>query len=95
MAGTDWTPAQKAEFLLKHAEVTKHQSPMRRFIAGSYTLAWLLMILTWLSASIYGRALSAPNALLLAGDVSTFMGSNVNIAMNGILAFYFLINIRK
>lgn len=95
MAGTDWTPQQQADFILKHAEVAKHQSPMRRFIAGSYTIAWLMMIITWLSASIYGRALSAPNALLLASDVSAFMSSNVNIAMNGILAFYFLINMRK
>ena len=95
IAGTDWTPNDKAEFILKHAEVTKHQSPMRRFIAGSYTIGWLLLVLTWLVASIYGRSFDAPNAILLATDITTFMSSNVNIAMNGILAFYFLMNMRK
>ena len=95
MAGTDWTPEQKAEFILKHAEVAKHQSPMRRFIAGSYTIAWLLLVLMWAASTAYGRIFDAPNAILLAGDVVTFMASNVNLAMNGILAFYFLMNMRK
>ena len=95
IAGTDWTPAQKAEFILKHAEVAKYQSPMRRFIAGSYTVAWLLLVLMWASSTAYGRLFDAPSAILLAGDVVMFMASNVNIAMNGILAFYFLMNMRK
>ena len=95
MAGTDWTPEQKAEFILKHAEVAKHQSPMRRFIAGSYTIAWLVLIATWLIATVCGRMFESANALLLAGDISSFMSSNINLAMNGILAFYFLMNMRK
>ena len=95
IAGTDWTPAQQAEFILKHAEVAKHQSPMRRFIAGSYTVAWLMLVLLWVASVTYGRIFDAPNAILLAGDVVKFMASNVNIAMNGILAFYFLMNMRK
>ena len=95
IAGTDWTPEQQADFILKHAEVAKHQSPMRRFIAGSYTVAWLLLVATWMVSSICGRMLSSPNAILLASDIVNFMESNVNIAMNGILAFYFLMNMRK
>lgn len=95
IAGTDWTPEQQAEFILKHAEVTKHQSPMRRFIAGAYTVAWLLLVLMWAISSICGRMLESEQAILLAADVIAFMGSNVNVAMNGILAFYFLINMRK
>jgi len=95
MAGTDWTPEQEAEFILKHAEVTKHQSPMRRFIAGTYTIAWLVLIATWLIATVCGRMFESANAILLAGDISSFMSSNINLAMNGILAFYFLINMRK
>lgn len=95
IAGTDWTPNEKAEFILKHAEVTKYQSPMRRFIAGSYTIAWLTLVLVWLASSVYGRVFDAPNAMLLSGDIKEFMASNINIAMNGILAFYFLINMRK
>ena len=95
IAGTEWSPEQKAEFILKHAEVAKHQSPMRRFIAGSYTIAWLLLVMMWAVSSICGRMLNSEAAILLASDVVTFMSSNVNIAMNGILAFYFLMNMRK
>jgi len=95
IAGTDWTPAQQAEFILKHAEVAKHQSPMRRFIAGSYTVAWLILVMTWLVSAGSGRLLDLPGATLFAGDILEFMASNVNIAMNGILAFYFLMNMRK
>jgi hypothetical protein len=95
MAGTDWTPEQKAEFILKHAEVAKHQSPMRRFIAGSYTIAWLSLVAVWLFSAIAGRMFESDKAILLAGDIINFMASNVNIAMNGILAFYFLMNMRK
>jgi hypothetical protein len=95
MAGTDWTPEQKAEFILKHAEVAKHQSPMRRFIAGSYTIAWLMLVATWMASAICGRMFNSENAILLSGDIINFMSSNVNIAMNGILAFYFLMNMRK
>ena len=68
---------------------------MRRFIAGTYTIAWLVLIATWLIATICGRMLESASAILLAGDISSFMSSNINLAMNGILAFYFLINMRK
>lgn len=95
ISGTDWTPEQQAEFILKHAEVAKHQSPMRRFIAGSYTIAWLILVLTWLVFAGCGRLMGIEGATLFAGDILEFMASNVNIAMNGILAFYFLMNMRK
>ena len=95
IAGTDWTPAQQAEFILKHAEVAKHQSPMRRFIAGSYTIAWLMLVFTWTVSAGCGRFIGIEGATLFAGDILEFMASNVNVAMNGILAFYFLMNMRK
>ena len=95
LAGTDWTAKEQAQFILDHAEKTKYQSVTRRTIAILYTLMWCLMILTWLSSSAYGHALSAPNSLLLAKDIATFMSSNINVAMNGILAFYFLIGVKR
>ena len=95
LAGTDWTAKEQAQFILDHAEKTKYQSVTRRTIATLYTLMWCLMILSWLSASVYGRAMDAPNAILLANDVATFMSSNINMAMNGILAFYFLIGVKR
>ena len=95
IAGTDWTPTEKAEFILKHAEVTKYQSPMRRFIAGAYTVAWLLLVLVWAASTVIGRSLGAEAGVLIADDIVAFMSSNINLAMSGILAFYFLTNMRK
>lgn len=95
LAGTDWDPAQQAKFIIEYQQATKHQSPARRLIATIYTFAWVVLLLSWLVASAYGHSLNAPNALLLAADIFKFMESNVNVAMNGILAFYFLIGMRK
>jgi hypothetical protein len=53
------------------------------------------MGISWLGASFAGRILGLDGAILLAGDISTFMGSNINMAMSGILAFYFVMNMRK
>lgn len=95
IAGTDWTPQQQADFILKHAEATKYQSPMRRLIAGVYVIVWAIMTLTWLTSSIFARSFDYSGALLLAGDISTFLSSNINLAMNGILAFYFLVGMKR
>ena len=95
IAGTDWTPEQRAKFVLDHAAATKYQSPTRRVIATIYVVEWAIMINLWMAASAYGRYYDAPNAILLASDVSAFMSGNISVAMNGILAFYFLIGVKK
>ena len=95
IAGTDLTPGQSMEFILKYQEATKHQSPTRRLIAAVYVFVWVTLVMAWLSSTGYGRLFDAPNALLFAGDILEFMKSNVNVAMNGIIAFYFLIGMRK
>jgi len=35
LAGTDWTPSQKAQFILDYQNATKHQSPMRRLVTAA------------------------------------------------------------
>ena len=95
LAGTDWTPKERAQFILDHVAATKYQSPTRRLIAITMFFEWALLLNVWLASSIYGHVLDAPNALLLAGDIILFMGGNINMAINGILAFYFLIGMKK
>lgn len=95
LSGTDVTPQQTMQFILEHAEKTKHQSPTRRFIAAAYTIAWLTLVLAWLVSSAFGHVLDIVGCINFANDIKSFMASNVNIAMNGILAFYFLMNMRK
>lgn len=92
VAGTDWTAAQKADWILQYQEATKHQSPMRRVIAAAICLMWFLLCLTWLVSTILGRFLydEALNpGTTLSADISAFMSLNINENFALILAFYF------
>jgi len=92
IAGTDWLPQQKADFLLQYVEATKHQSPARRFIATMIAMVWLLMTVSWLASSIFGRFFydEALNpGTVLAADISAFMSLNINEGFGLILMFYF------
>ena len=92
IAGTDWLPQQKADFLLQYMESTRHQSPARRFIATMIAMVWLLMAVCWLISSGVGRFFydEALNpGTVLAADISAFMSLNINDGFSMILAFYF------
>jgi hypothetical protein len=92
IAGTDWLPQQKADFLLQYMEATKHQSPARRFIATMIAMVWLLMTVSWLVSSVVGRFIydEALNpGTVLAADISAFMNLNINEGFGLILMFYF------
>lgn len=95
IAGTDWTAKEKAQFVLDHAAATKYQSPTRRVIAIMLLVEWSLLVTTWLASRCYGRLVDSSSALMLADDVSLFMNQNVNVAFSGVLAFYFLIGMKK
>jgi len=92
ISGTDWTAKEKAQYVLDYQNATKHQSPARRFIAMCVCFVWIVLILTWLVASIIGRFAydTTLNAgTVLAADVSAFMDLNITNPFNIILAFYF------
>ena len=95
LAGTDWTPKEQAQFILDHAQATKYQSPTRRAMAIMITIEWFLLANTWLIATIFGRVMDLESCILLAGDVSTFLQSDINLLINGLMAFYFLIGVKK
>ena len=95
LAGTDWTPKEQAQFILDHAQATKYQSPTRRAMAIMITVEWFLLANTWLIATIFGRVMDLESCILLAGDVSTFLQSDINLLINGLMAFYFLIGVKK
>ena len=92
IAGTDWTPEQKAEFLLKFKDATKNESPARRIIAIFICAAWLMLVTLWAVGSVIGRfgydtAINSGTAL--AADVSAFISLNIESPFNLILSFYF------
>jgi len=95
IAGTDWTPKEQAQFILDHAQATKYQSPTRRAMAIMITVEWFLLANTWLIATIFGRVMNLESCILLASDVSTFLQSDINLLINGLMAFYFLIGVKK
>lgn len=88
LAGTDWTPQQQAEFILKYHEVTKHQSPARRMIATAIVAEHFILAMAWLGYTAFGNDVTA-----LA--ISTFLSSNVNLTMDIIVSFYFIIHMAK
>lgn len=92
LAGTDWTAKEKAQYVLDYQNVTKHQSPARRFIAICIMIVWVILILSWLAGSMIGRfyldgTLNA--GTVFAADVSAFIALNITDPFNIILAFYF------
>jgi len=92
ISGTDWTAKEKAQYVLDYQNATKHQSPARRFIAMCVCFVWIVLILTWLVASIVGRFMYDEvlnPGTVLAADVSAFMDLNITNPFNIILAFYF------
>lgn len=95
ISGTDWTPQQRADFILKHAEATRHQSPMRRIIAATFMLEQFVLAMSWLGFMIYGRIGMSSQALLVSHDIKSFLTSDINLTISGIIAFYFLTQFRK
>lgn len=83
IAGTDWTPKEKADYTLKYMEATKHQSPARRVLAFTIAFEQAVLVFSWLGCTVLGDPQTAVT-------ISEFMSSNINITMDMIIAFYFL-----
>jgi len=95
IAGTDWTAKEKAQFILDHAEKTKYQSKTRRAIAVVMLVEWALLVNVWLISVICGHMFESLAAVALAVDIKDFMVGNINIGMNAIMSFYFLMGLKK
>lgn len=95
VAGTDWTPEQRAEYHLKYMEVTRYQSPTRRVLAILYMSEQFMLCTVWVISSIAGRIRDINGAMLLATDISQFLQSNVNVGLGAVISFYFLIGAKK
>lgn len=89
----EMTAKEKADYVLRYIEVTKHQSPMRRLIAFTLTTLYALVILLWLGSTLVGYVWDVIPALELAGAVKMFMGDVIVQPFNIILSFYFVTQI--
>jgi hypothetical protein len=95
LAGTDFTTKEKADYILKYMETTKHQSPTRRVLAVLFMSEQIMLVTVWLFSQAANRLLNHEGAGLLAGDINIFLQSNVNISLGLIISFYFLIGVKK
>lgn len=89
----DLNPKEKADFLLKYIEATRHQSATRRFIALTLTLTFCLFVGTWWIAAAVGHLFAIEAALMLAIAAKGFFLEIVFAPFNIILSFYFVMNI--
>lgn len=107
IAGTDWTPTQKADFIINYQNATKHQSLPRRCIALAVTFVWLLCVFIWLFATVWlnvaGAAAesgelitgSAAWAIGLQADIEGFIANQIDKPFNIVIGFYFLTQMIK
>ena len=85
-ANSDMTASEKAEFILKYQEATRHQSPARRFIAFMVALFWLCIGLTWLFFVILSTWYDVTDQIRM---VRMFAAEVVAEPFNLALCFYF------
>jgi hypothetical protein len=95
LTGTDDSPAQKREFYLKAMEATKHQSPARRAMAMCFMAEQMMLVTVWTVSVIIGNYWGLVGAKETATAVSGFLTSNVNVTINIIIGFYFLVGAKR
>lgn len=77
VAGTDWTPKERSQFMLDWMNATKHQSPARRFIAYAFTAGFAMFGFVYLVSGVtaYFYVFFATN-----GDTLTALAASQNLA---------------
>ncbi|CAH9016129.1 putative TMhelix containing protein [Vibrio phage 137E35-1] len=91
VAGTDLTPTQQLDFVIKYQEVTKHQSPARRFIAIMVSLVWVALLALMVAFYAAGKMLDIQAAIDVSEYVKTIMADLIKEPFNYIIGFYFVI----
>ena len=93
VAGTDFTSKEKADWILKWQEATKHQSPMRRLISGGVFVVWFSMVMLWLINSMVGVWFGFDQGIQAANAIKVQMGSMIEQPFNLVIGFYFTVSI--
>lgn len=94
LGGLDEMSAEdKAKFLLDYMAATKHQSPMRRFIALAMTSVFSLYVVVWLIAAVIGFGFEVDRAVQLAAATREYFTEVISTPFSLVLSFYFVLNI--
>lgn len=91
VAGTDLTPTEQLDFVLKYQEATKHQSPARRFIAIMVTLVWVFLLALMVGFYIFGSMFNVDSSIEVSIYISNVMAELIKEPFNYIIGFYFVI----
>ena len=86
LATSGMTDKEKADFVIKYQETTKHQSPARRFIAIMVASFWLLVAVVWLALVVASTWFDVMDQIRM---VRQFVGEMILEPMNLIMVFYF------
>ena len=89
----EMTHKEKAQYILDLMNTTKHQSPVRRFIALMLSVVFSLLILIWVIAAGVGYYADLTVSLEYAGAIKMFLADVVQTPFSLILSFYFVLNI--
>lgn len=97
------TDKERADFLLQYMRETKHQSPMRRFIAFAFVVGFMLFTGAWLIFTILfriGMGFGWSPALMgqidmLSDDLFAMTQEILLQPVNIIIGFYFVTDIAK
>lgn len=94
---------EKADFLLSYMQQTKHQSPMRRFIAFAFVIGFMLFTGAWLITTVLfrvGMGFGWSPALMgqldmLSDDIFAMTKEILLNPVNIIVGFYFVTDIAR
>ena len=89
----EMTDKEKAAYLLKLMETTKHQSPMRRLIAFLLTSLFALFSIVWLIAAGFGYYFDFQESLNFAGAIRNYFEAVIREPFTWIVSFYFVIDL--
>ncbi|QFR59854.1 hypothetical protein VOWphi5012_070 [Vibrio phage phi50-12] len=84
----DMNGKERAQWLLDYVQATKHQSPVRRFLAIVVTMLWAFLILSWAGLCFVGNIFDVEGAVNTAGLYFTML-KEVSPYFAGVMAFYF------
>ncbi len=86
----DMNAKEKAQFMLDFMAATKHQSPVRRFLAILVSVMWAALIFSWMVLCFVGNVFDVSGAITTAGLFFTML-KEVSPYLAGVMAFYFSI----
>ena len=81
--------AKRIEMLTEYQRATRHQSPMRRFIAFCVVLLMVLFVLAWLITQSVGTLFDMKEYVYMAARIKNFYVETISIPTSIVLGFYF------